>query len=214
MKWQAGEAVSLNDNILRSRRILIKKTDDGKVVADTKILKYNKDRNVCYISADSLADKGSYRITALIFGPDKLYEFEGNMSGSVIANTVTVLLGRHKEKEDRGKKRYAISTKGIVTELCFGERQVKLNKPMALMTVNMSSKGILVRMDSGSLEKGDCFRMTIMFEGRTLTFFCTVVRIQNDDMLTEEYGCEIVGTQFELGDENIIDNVENNLANR
>lgn len=52
-------------------------------------------------------------------------------------------------------------------------------------------------MDSGSLEKGDCFRMTIMVENRILTFFCTVVRIQNDDMLTEEYGCEIVGTQFE-----------------
>lgn len=133
----------MNDNILRSRRILIKRTEDGKVVADTKILKYNKDRNICYIAADSLTDKGNYNITALIFGPDKLYEYEGNIAGGVIANTVTVLLGRHKEKEDRDRQRYAISTKGIVTELCFGEREVKLNKPMVLMTVNMSSKEYL-----------------------------------------------------------------------
>ena len=162
----------MNDSILRSRRILIKRIEDGKVVADTKIIRFDKYRNICFIAADSLTDKGNY--------------------------SVTVLLGRHKEKEDRQKHRYAISTKGVVSELCFGDREVKLNRPMALMTVNMSSKGILVRMDSGSLEKGDCFRMSIRVDGRNLTFFCVVVRIQNDDMLTEEYGCEIVGTQFEV----------------
>ena len=187
----------MNDNILKSRRILIKRSDDGRVVADTKILRYSKDNNICFVAADSLADKGSYNVTVLIFGPDTLYEYEGNIAGGVVDNTVAVLLGRHREKEERRKQRYAISTKGIVTELCFGDREVKLGKPMVLMTVNMSSKGILVKMDSGSLEKGDCFRMIIPVEGRTLTFFCTVVRIQNDDMLTEEYGCEIVGTQFE-----------------
>ena len=191
----------MNDSILRSRRILIKRIEDGKVVADTKIIRFDKYRNVCFIAADSLTDKGNYSVTVLIFGPDKLYEYAGKIAGGVIANMVTVLLGKHKEKEDRQKHRYAISTKGVVSELCFGDREVKLNRPMALMTVNMSSKGILVRMDSGSLEKGDCFRMSIRVDGRNLTFFCVVVRIQNDDMLIEEYGCEIVGTQFEVNAE-------------
>ena len=74
---------------------------------------------------------------------------------------------------------------------------MRLNKPMKLMTVNMSSDGILVKMDSGSFEKGDCFRMVINVDNRALIFYCSVVRKQNDNMLTEEYGCRIVGTQFE-----------------
>ena len=39
------EAKKLNDSILRSRRILIKRIEDGKVVADTKIIRFDKYRN-------------------------------------------------------------------------------------------------------------------------------------------------------------------------
>ena len=175
----------MNDNILRSRRILIKRTEDGMLLADTRIIRFIKDRNICY------------NVTVLVFGADKLYEYEGNLTGAVIDNEMVVLLGRHREKENRRKRRYKLLTKGIITELCFGDREVRLNKPMKLMTVNMSSDGILVKMDSGSFEKGDCFRMVINVDNRALIFYCSVVRKQNDNMLTEEYGCRIVGTQFE-----------------
>lgn len=180
----------MNDNILRSRRILIKRTEDGMLLADTRIIRFIKDRNICYISADSIAQKGNYNVTVLIFGPDKLYEYEGNLTGAVIDNEMVVLLGRHREKENRRKRRYKLLTKGIITELCFGDREVRLNKPMKLMTVNMSLDGILVKMDSGSFEKGDCFRMVINVENRALIFYCSVVRTQNDNMLTEEYAAE------------------------
>lgn len=76
----------MNDSILRSRRILIKRIEDGKVVADTKIIRFDKYRNVCFIAADSLTDKGNYSVTVLIFGPDKLYEYAGKIAGGVIAD--------------------------------------------------------------------------------------------------------------------------------
>ena len=164
----------MNDNILRSRRILIKRTEDGMLLADTRIIRFIKDRNICYISADSIAQKGNYNVTVLIFGPDKLYEYEGNLTGAVIDNEMVVLLGRHREKENRRKRRYKLLTKGIITELCFGDREVRLNKPMKLMTVNMSSDGILVKMDSGSFEKGDCwitgrlFSIAVSLENRMI----------------------------------------------
>ena len=106
----------MNDNILRSRRILIKRTEDGMLLADTRIIRFIKDRNICYISADSIAQKGNYNVTVLIFGPDKLYEYEGNLTGAVIDNEMVVLLGRHREKENRRKRRYKLLTKGIITE--------------------------------------------------------------------------------------------------
>lgn len=49
----------MNDNILRSRRILIKRTEDGMLLADTRIIRFIKDRNICYISADSIAQRGT-----------------------------------------------------------------------------------------------------------------------------------------------------------
>lgn len=187
----------MNDNIFKNRRILVKRQDDGKIVADTKILRYEREKNAFYISASSLTERKSMSVTALVFGSDNLYEFEGAVKGSIIGNEAVVYAGKQHAKEDRKKQRYAIATKGIVTGLYFAGQKVSLRRPMVLETVNISSSGILIRMDSGSFEQSSCFEMVIPVEGRRLEFTCEVVRIQNDDCLTEEYGCKITGTHMQ-----------------
>lgn len=186
----------MNENIFKNRRILIKRLSDGKVVADTGILRYEWESNAFYIAASSLTERKSMQVTALVFGSDNLYEFEGAIRGSIIGNEVAVYAGKQHAKEDRKKQRYAVATKGIVTGLHFADQKVLLHRPMVLETVNISSSGILIRMDSGSFERGNCFGMVIPVEGKRLEFSCEVVRIQNDDCLTEEYGCRITETHI------------------
>ncbi len=185
----------MNENVFKNRRILIKRLDDGQIVADTRILRYDWEKSAFYISAASLTERKSMHVTALVFGADNLYEFEGSIRGSVIGNEMAIYAGKQHAKEDRKKQRYAVATKGVVTGLYFSGQTVHLHRPMVLETVNISSNGILIRMDSGSFEKGARFQMVIPVEGKRLDFTCEVVRMQNDDRLTEEYGCRIIGSQ-------------------
>lgn len=186
----------MNENIFKNRRILVKRQEDGKVIADTRILRYEWQSSTFYIAASSLMEKKNAQVTALVFGSDNLYEFEGAIRGSAIGNEVAVYAGKPHAKEDRAKQRYAMAAKGVVISMYFLGQEVQLNRPMVLETVNISASGILIRMDSGSFETGNSFRMVIPIEGRKLEFTCEVVRVQNDNRLTEEYGCRITGTHM------------------
>lgn len=186
----------MNENIFKNRRILVKRQEDGKVIADTRILRYEWRSSTFYIAASSLMEKKNAQVTALVFGSDNLYEFEGSIRGSAIGNEVAVYAGKPHAKEDRAKQRYAMVAKGVVISMYFLGQEVQLNRPMVLETVNISASGILIRMDSGSFETGNSFRMVIPIEGRKLEFTCEVVRVQNDNWLTEEYGCRITATHM------------------
>lgn len=186
----------MNENIFKNRRILVKRQEDGKVIADTRILRYEWKSSTFYIAASSLMEKKNAQVTALVFGSDNLYEFEGSIRGSAIGNEVAVYAGKPHAKEDRAKQRYAMAAKGVVISMYFLGQEVQLNRPMVLETVNISAIGILIRMDSGSFETGNSFRMVIPIEGRKLEFTCEVVRVQNDNWLTEEYGCRITATHL------------------
>lgn len=166
------------------------------MIADTRILRYEWKSSTFYIAASSLMEKKNAQVTALVFGSDNLYEFEGSIRSSAIGNEVAVYAGKPHAKEDRAKQRYAMAAKGVVISMYFLGQEVQLSRPMVLETVNISASGILIRMDSGSFEPGNIFRMIIPIEGRKLEFTCEVVRVQNDTWLTEEYGCRITETHM------------------
>ncbi len=187
----------MNENTFKNHRILVKRITDGKVVADTRIKRYEPVTNSFVISADSLTEKSYYQVTAMVFGEDDLYEFEGSIKGTVIENEVEISLGKRRKKEDRKRPRYRLSASGLVTEIYFEKHGIRLHKPMFFKTINMSSGGVLLRMDSGSFERGNRFKGVIPVEGRKLEFICEIVRTQNDNRLTEEYGCRIANLQYE-----------------
>ena len=96
----------MNENTFKNHRILVKRITDGKVVADTRIKRYEPVTNSFVISADSLTEKSYYQVTAMVFGEDDLYEFEGSIKGTVIENEVEISLGKRRKKEDRKRPRY------------------------------------------------------------------------------------------------------------
>lgn len=46
----------MNENALKNRRILIKNAENGGIIADTRIARFDSLTNSAHISADSLAD--------------------------------------------------------------------------------------------------------------------------------------------------------------
>lgn len=189
----------MNESTIKNRRILIKNTEDGKIIADTRILRFNSLTNSVIISADSLSNKKYYRIQAFIFAEECLYEFSGTIKGAMVDNEIEVFLGRSKEKEDRARTRYPVELDGTINGILMNACEIRLRKPMSIRTINMSANGVLMQADAGCFSVGDGFVLTLMVEKGTIVLHCGVVRIDHGDMLTEEYGCRINGIRLERG---------------
>ena len=187
----------MNESTIRNRRILIKNTENGEIIADTKILGFNSLTNSVRISAASLPDKKYYKISAFIFAEECLYEISGTIKGAMVDNEIEVLLGRSKEKEDRARTRYPMELKGVISHILVDGRAICLRKPMHIRTINMSANGVLMKADAGCFGVGDGFVLTLTVERGTIILHCGIVRINHNNMLTEEYGCRISGIQLE-----------------
>lgn len=181
----------MNENTVKNRRILIKNTEDGQVIADTKIHSFKNRTNSVLISADSLKERKYYNISAFIFAEECLYEFYGTIKGVLVGNEVEVFLGKSKEKEDRAKTRYPVALEGSIDGIIIEGKMIILRKAIPIRTINMSANGILMITDSGSFNIGDRFTMNLIIENGEIYLDCEIVRIQNSTMLTEEYGCRI-----------------------
>lgn len=190
----------MNENTLKNCRILIKNIEDGKVVADTKIIRFKSRTNSVFISEDSLAEKKYYNISAYVFKDGNLYESLGTIKGAVVNHEVEVFLGKSREKEDRSKTRYPMETEGNIDGVIIGGKLIPLRKYMVIHTINMSASGILIRADVGCFDVGDSFSLILGSEEKGMEMSCEVVRIQNSGMLTEEYGCRIMEIRRNSGD--------------
>ena len=191
----------MNENALKNRRILIKNTEDSKIIADTKIIRFDSLSNSVHISADSLADRKYYNISAIVFAKECLYEFFGTIRGALVGNEIEVFLGKSKEKEDRARTRYPVALEGNINGIIIEDRLIKLRKSMNIQTINMSANGILVQADAGCFQIGNSFSLNLKVEEGEIELSCQIVRVQNSGMLTEEYGCRIKEISIKRKDE-------------
>lgn len=181
----------MKESTVKNCRILIRNEEDGQIIADTEIIRFDELTNSAYISADSLKERKRYKIFAIIFAPKGLYEFTGTIKGVLVGNEIEVLLGRSKEKESRARTRYPMALAGDIDGIMIEDRMINLRKPMHIQTINMSANGILMKADSGCFGMGDSFSLKLKVKDGEIQLICKIVRIQNSNMLTEEYGCRI-----------------------
>lgn len=181
----------MNENTLKNCRILIKNIEDGEIIADTKIIRYNSLMNSVMISADSIAEKKYCKIQAYVFAKECLYAFNGAVKGTLVNNEIEVLLGKSSPKEDRKQTRYPIMLEGTVCDVYVADRLIRLRKPIQIQTVNISSGGILIKADAGCFDVGDRFSLLLKSRAVEMKVVCEIVRMQNCGRLTEEYGCRM-----------------------
>lgn len=187
----------MKEREIKNRRILIKNADDGKVIADTRILRFNSRANSVVISAASITVRKYYKIIAYIFAEECLYEFYGTIRGAVVDNEIEVFLGKKKNKEDRAKTRYPVALSGNIRAVFIEGRKIMLRKAISIRTINMSATGVLMQADAGCFDIGEQFVLVLETEQSNIEVDCEIVRIQNSGRLTEEYGCRIKEIRLE-----------------
>ena len=181
----------MKESDVKNCRILIRNEENKQIIADTEIIRFDSHTNSVYISADSLRERKPYNISAYIFEKECLYEFSGSIRGVLVGNEIEVLLGKSRKKESRARTRYPVALEGNIDGIIIEEKMIKLRKAIYVETIDMSSNGILMKADSGCFGIGDCFSLNLKVEDGEIQLNCKVVRIQNSNMLTEEYGCRI-----------------------
>ena len=195
----------MKESAVKNCRILIRNEENGQIIADTEIIRFDSRTNSAYIRADSLEERKYYNISAHIFAKKCIYECFGTIKGAVVDNEIEVLLGKGKEKESRSGTRYPVALAGNIDGIIIEGKMIKLRKAMYIQTINMSANGILMKADSGCFCVGDCFSLNLKIEDGEIQLNCETVRIQNRSMLTEEYGCRIneIWIEREMMQENV-----------
>lgn len=185
-----------NTNELKDCRIILKDAEHHQMLADTKILAFDSDRNAARISVSSLLTRGEKKIAALVFHRNgEIHEYFGQLKNSVISNEVEVMLGAARKRTDRGSERYGIETAGVAEGILIGGQPVYLRKPIPVITKNMSLNGVLIQATAGSFERGMKIILKFQLGDAFLNHTYKVVRIQNSNQQTEEYGCMIAEQQ-------------------
>ena len=89
---------------VEKRRVVLRNTETGELVADTKIIECDAKRNTIRVPAISVSEKKELRVDVLVFAQAGLQEYNGVMRGASISDSVEVALSRGREKENRGSK--------------------------------------------------------------------------------------------------------------
>jgi len=174
---------------LKNCRILVRDSVTGTLLADTNIQDYDARRNTLTIRKDALTGPADNKLSLLVLGRSEVLEYSGNMRKMANSIDVEIAIFGEKKKEDRNFTRYDMKAEGRVEAVIVGEERIELRKPVVMSVVNISANGILFRADADALYKGAKVRVHVGIKGNDFISEYEVVRFQNRNKETAEYGC-------------------------
>ncbi len=177
-----------NNKNLKNCRIFVRDSITGELVADTLVEGYDAKRNVMNISASAIRGPAENRLSLLVLTKGGVLEFSGNLRKFFSGMAEIALFGERK-KEDRNFTRYDVNTEGRVEALLIGSNRVDLRKPVPVFILNLSANGILFRGDIDAFRRGSKVRVRIGLKDTAFVGEYEIVRSQNRNKETAEYGC-------------------------
>lgn len=189
-----------NGKNLKKCRILLRDSISGELVADTMVEGYDGKRNVLTIASGALRGPVEHRLSLLVLAKEGVLEYSGNLRK--ISNGVAeIALFAERKKEDRNFTRYDLRTEGRVEALLIGDTRIDLRKPVPISVLNISANGILFRGDIDAFRRGSKVRVRVGLKDNSFVGEYEIVRSQNRNKETAEYGCRNILPQGEQGDE-------------
>lgn len=189
-----------NRKKLKNCRILIRDSITGELVADTMVEGYDPKRNVLSIFSGALNGPAENRLSLLALAKDGVLEYSGNLR-KISNGMAEIALYGERKKEKRNFTRYDMRTEGRVEALLIGETRIELRKPVPVSILNISANGILFKGDIDAFRRGSRVRVRVGLKQNSFVGEYEVVRSQNRNKETAEYGCRNILPQGEQGEE-------------
>lgn len=189
-----------NSKNLKNCRILIRDSVTGELIADTTVEGYDTERNLLTVYAGALSRPAKSRLSLLALAGSGVLEYSGNLRKITNGMAEIALYGERK-KESRNFTRYEMKTEGRVEALLIGDTLIELRKPVPVAILNISANGILFRGDIDAFRRGSKVRVRVGLKQNSFVGEYEIVRSQNRNKETAEYGCRNILPQGEQGDE-------------
>ena len=168
---------------LKNCRVIIREQKKNSVLADTVILGHNLLTNIIKVREP---------VGLLVFLENKIYSYLGTVQGAVIANEMSIALYDEEQKKGRKFERYEIEASGKIEGVRIKNNMITLHKPIPVTIKNMSANGVLFKGISGCLDVGMQLQLYMDVTDSGMRYEYKVVRKQNSNPETEEYGCKMV----------------------
>ncbi|MCM1540993.1 MAG: PilZ domain-containing protein [Blautia sp.] len=181
-------------------RVLVRDSISGELVADTTIEGYDAKRNVLTIFAGALNGSAKNRLSLLALAKSGVLEYSGNLR-KISGGMAEIALYGERKKENRNFTRYEMKTEGRVEALLIGDTRIDLRKPVPVSILNISANGILFRGDIDAFRRGSKVRVRVGLKQNSFVGEYEIVRSQNRNKETAEYGCRNILPQGEQGDD-------------
>ncbi len=174
-------------------RVVIPMEDMGISSHDSTIIEH--DRQAHTIKIRTVGENNLNQMThisVLIFVDDNILHFMGTVHKNPSPLVYDIAIYNGKRKEDRRHPRFDISSRGVVETLCISQQYIKLRMPLSVDVINISNCGALVRTLPNAFFKNHVFSLDLELNGSLMNFMCLVVRVNEIDDKTSNYGCEFI----------------------
>ncbi len=189
-----------NNKNLINCRILVRDSKTGLLIADTVVEGFDYRRNVLTIAADALKGAVDDKLSLLVLSKSGVLEYSGTLRKNV-NNTVEIALYGERKKEDRNFTRYEMKAEGRVEALLINDERIDLRKPIPISVINISANGILFRGDIDAFRRGSKVRVRVgLKDDNAFVSEYEIVRSQNRNKATAEYGCRNILPEGEQDD--------------
>lgn len=188
-----------NGKNIRNCRILLRDSITGELVADTTVESFDGKRNMLTIASGALRGQVKNKLSLLVLAREGVLEYSGNLR-KISSGVAEIALFGERKKEDRNFTRYEMKTEGRVEALLIGNTRIELRKPVPVSILNISANGILFRGDIDAFRRGSKVRVRVGLKDNSFVGEYEIVRSQNRNKETAEYGCRNILPEGEQGD--------------
>lgn len=178
---------------LIGKKISVRDQQTGDLIADTKINSYDLVNKIMHIGACGVLPRRAQKVQVLVFADGGVYEYIGNLRRSFVSNEMEIALcSQAKKKEERRSRRLTIKERGVVDKIRIEGQWVTLRKPIPILTINISSNGILIRTIAGSFSVKDQIQVAVRLKSGMLRSNYEICRVVDKNTQTEQYGCRLM----------------------
>ncbi len=176
-------------------RVIVKDTNTQKIISDTKIIEYHKEFHSILVRLPTGTNVRTERFSLLIFTQSELVAYSGTVRKDFNLGYTEIALYSGKQKEDRKAARYNVNITGSVDALLFDDgsekkQLIKLNKPLDVLVINMSSGGVLVSTLPDCFRINTLIRLVVTLDSDVTTLYCQIVRFVDININNAQYGCK------------------------
>ncbi len=174
---------------------IVREPETLNMLLKTIVLEHNNDREIVTILDDKRLLRRMDKVSIVIFGKDKAFEFFGSTRRMLASNTIDLALYNCKITPIRVEKRYKVNCEAMVEFFVEKKSPAVRRLPYKIYVRNISATGALVESVHMNFEVGEVFVMSMQLGMAQVRVTAQVLREEIDSRQNKKFGCKFLSVE-------------------